>query len=458
MPNIVVVGTQWGDEGKAKIIDYLASQADAVYRFNGGKNAGHTTKAKIKDELIKFIFHLMPAGALYEGTQCVIGNGVVLEPFQLSDEIRELQNHDIDVMDRLFISTTAHVTLDYHMTLDGLEDDAKGSQKIGTTRRGIGPTYADKAAKVGIRVGDLLDKDVLRSKLEIIAQEKDDRLQKFGQEPLDIDSLVNHYHTWAKQFEKNIVDTVYFLDQASQEGKNILFEGAQATFLDVDHGTYPFSSSSNATAGGACTGTGIGPKNIDKVIGVVKAYTTRVGEGGFATELGDYQEAKDEKLANDEELFILETKVNVGEASEYEIGRYIRGVGKEYGATTGRPRRCGWLDAVMIKKAVIVNSLDEIAITKLDVLDHLEEIKICVAYEIDGQRTEQFPAHVRDLDRVKPIYETLPGWKEDISQITDYDQLPDNAKAYLRRIEQLTKTRISMVSVGPERTQTIVRK
>lgn len=466
MTNTVVVGTQWGDEGKAKIIDFLAKDYDVVVRFNGGANAGHTSEAMVDGEMLKFIFHLTPAGALYKDKDCLCGNGMVIEPIQLLDEIKELEEKGIKIRERLFISKNAHMVMPYHPLLDKLKDEAKGKGKIGTTGRGIGPTYTDKAQRVNIRVEDLLDKNKIRSKLENIVEEKNMLFDGYGKKQFhtykitqdNIENIVDSYYDFGQQFKDKMVDPVYFLDEKRKQGKNILYEGAQATFLDLDHGTYPYVTSSNATAGGACTGSGTGPRNLDNIVGVLKAYTTRVGEGGFPTELGEYEITKEEKKATDDEISELEKKVNGGKASEQEIGQYIRAVGKEYGATTGRPRRCGWLDIVMAKKAAIVNSLDEFAITKLDVLDGLDEIKICVGYEIDGRRVDQFPTDASLLDKINPIYESMKGWKKNIRGITNYDELPEEAKAYLMRIEELTGVRVGYVSTGPERDQTIYRK
>lgn len=459
MTNTIVVGTQWGDEGKAKIVDLMAETYDVITRYNGGANAGHTSEAEIDGGFIKFISHLVPAGALHPGKKCVIGNGVVLEPKQLLSEIEELESKRISIRDRLYISKNCHMVMPYHIILDGASDAAKGKQRLGTTNRGIGPCYSDKAARIGLRAEELLNKNKLLDKITKVLQEKNYLFARFGQKPITselTEEIVNFYFEFGKRFEKNMVDVSYFLDKEMKQGKKILFEGAQATFLDIDHGTYPYVTSSNCIAGGACTGTGVGPTKIDKTVGVVKAYVTRVGEGGFPTELGEYEETKLEQRATVDVLGGLEIKVNSGNATEQEIGKYIRGVGLEYGATTGRPRRTGWFDGVMLKKAAIVNGLSEIAVTKLDVLDRLDKIKVCVAYEIDGIRTEEFPTDVAKLSYVKPVYEVLDGWKQDTSRITDYNKLPENAKTYLEKIAELAGAEIGIVSVGSKRNQTIM--
>ena len=457
MVNTIVVGTQWGDEGKAKVIDYLAEEHDLVIRIQGGANAGHTSE----NDKVKFISHLVPAGPLHERKECVIGNGVVLEPEQLLREIEELESKGISIRDRLYIASNTHLVLPWHKQLDGARDDSKGDRKIGTTKRGIGPAYEDKAARIGIRMEDTLDWQILNSKLTEISKARNSQLQKYTGSNItanDIASLTDKLNQFGNSFKEHIINLPYFLKEAIKAEKRLLFEGAQGTFLDIDHGTYPFVTSSNCTAGGACTGAGIGPTYIDRVVGIVKAYTTRVGEGGFPTELGLYGEAKTEEKASIDELRSLQEKINKGKATEYEIGRYIRGIGSEYGATTGRPRRTGWLDGIMTEKAAFVNGLTDIAITKLDVLDGLEEIKICTGYEIEGQRTTQFPTSINTLGKVKPIYESLEGWMQPISGIRDYEKLPTNAKKYVRRMEELANAEAAIISVGPKREQTIDRR
>jgi adenylosuccinate synthase len=457
MVNTVVVGTQWGDEGKAKVIDFLAEKHDAVIRVQGGANAGHT----YENDRMRFISHLVPAGALHEGKTCIIGNGVVLEPPQLLEEIAELESKGVNIRERLWISGNTQLILPWHKILDGAKDDAKGSNKIGTTKRGIGPAYEDKAARTGIRMEETFDWHRLNKRLiDTYQKEKSYLFQRYGKELMtsgSIAKLTDELNQFGMQFKDKTVNLAYFLRDLIKQKKSLLFEGAQGTFLDIDHGTYPFVTSSNCIAGGACTGAGVGPTYIDEAVGIVKAYTTRVGEGGFPAELGKYSEAKGEEKATPEELSSLLTKINKGEASEYEIGRYLRGIGAEYGATTGRPRRTGWLDGVMVEKAAFVNGLSGIAITKLDVLSGLDEIKICAGYEIDGQKTNQFPTDIEILGKARPVYESHEGWKENISGITEFDKLPANAKKYVTRMEELANAEARIISVGPKRNQTIIR-
>ena len=387
MTNIVIVGAQWGDEGKGKVIDLFAPKVDFIVRYQGGNNAGHTVVIG-EDE---FILHLVPSGILHKGKICVIGNGVVIDPKALLDEIETLEK--------------------------------KG--KIGTTKKGIGPCYADKVARLGIRVIDLLDEATLKEKLHNNLEEKNAILTKiYMQEAFDFETIYREYLNYAKCIKKYVCDTAATLNDAIRKKKRILFEGAQGTLLDVDHGTYPFVTSSNSTAGGASTGTGVGPTKIDKVIGVVKAYTTRVGEGPFPTEF---------------------TKDLMGR---------IRQKGKEFGATTGRPRRCGWFDSLIVKHSIMVNGIDEIVVTKLDVLDDLDSLKICTAYRFEGKVYNGFSSDVKVLTGCEPIYEELPGWKKDTTKITSYLKLPSNAKNYLKRIQVLLKTKIVLVSVGSDRRQT----
>lgn len=419
MPNIVIVGAQWGDEGKGKVIDIFAPKADYVVRFQGGNNAGHTVVIG-EDE---FILHLIPSGILHKGKVCVIGNGVVIDPKALLDEIGMLDSKGITVQGRLLVSEEAHVIFPYHKKLDELKEEKK--KKIGTTKKGIGPCYADKVARSGIRMADLLNEEVFEEKLKNNLEEKNAIFTKiYNVEGYLFDSLYKEYLGYAKKLRPYICDTVSILNEAISKRKRILFEGAQGTLLDVDHGTYPFVTSSNATAGGASTGTGVGPTKIDKVIGVVKAYTTRVGEGPFPTEFPK------------------------------NLMEEIRKKGREFGATTGRPRRCGWFDSVIVKHSVMVNGIDEIVVTKLDVLDDLSSLKICTAYRFNGKVFKNFPSDIEVLSGCEPVYEKLPGWRQDTTGITSYSKLPRNAKSYLKRIQQILRTKIVLVSVGSERKQT----
>jgi adenylosuccinate synthase len=419
MSNIVVLGAQWGDEGKGKVIDILAPKVDYIARYQGGNNAGHTVVIGGEE----FILHLIPSGILHKTKICVIGNGVVVDPRALLEEIDMLDKKGISVDGRLFISEEAHVIFPYHRRLDELKEENK--KKIGTTKRGIGPCYADKVARSGIRVVDLLDGSVLKEKLKAVLEEKNPVFTKiYGVGGYAFEPLYKEYLDYAKKIKKYVCNTALLLNEALKKKKRIMFEGAQGTLLDVDHGTYPFVTSSNSTAGGASTGTGVGPNKIDKVIGIVKAYTTRVGEGPFPTEFSK------------------------------DLMDRIRTKGKEFGATTGRPRRCGWFDNVIVKHSVMVNGIDEIVVTKLDVLDDLDSIKICTAYKFEGKVYNNFPADMKMLSKCEPVYEELPGWKKDTTQITSYLKLPRNAKAYLKRIQGLLKTRIVLISVGSDRKQT----
>jgi adenylosuccinate synthase len=426
MPNTVIIGVQWGDEGKGKIIDVLAKDADYVVRFQGGNNAGHTVVVGNK----KFILHLIPSGILHKNKKCIIGNGVVICPKALIDEVKKLRSEGIQVSSRnLMISDRAHVILPYHKILDSLKEKKKGKTKIGTTRRGIGPSYTDKAARCGIRIADLMDKDIFKKKLKENLKEKNDIFRNtYGFKGFKFEEIYKEYSKFAKTLRPFVKDCLVELNKASQKKKNILFEGAQGTLLDVDFGTYPYVTSSNASVGGAFTGSGLGPTKIDKVIGVVKAYTTRVGEGPLPTQFPS------------------------------RIMKKIRAKGEEYGATTGRPRRCGWFDAVAAKHAVLVNGLNDIVITKLDVLDELKSIKICTGYKYKDKIYKALPANTETLQKCKPIYEAHKGWLRDTSQISEYDNLPKEAKKYLIRIAELLDVQISMVSVGSKRSQTIINK
>ncbi len=419
MANIVILGAQWGDEGKGKVIDIFTRKVDFVVRYQGGNNAGHTVVID-NDE---FILHLIPSGILHKRKICVIGNGVVVDPRALLEEIKMLKARGIDVDGRLLVSENAHVIFPYHKKLDELKEEKR--KKIGTTKKGIGPCYADKVARSGIRVADLLDEAILKEKLLANLEEKNAILGKiYGVKGFSFDEIYAEYLTYAKEIKKYVANTTVLLNDAIKNNKRILFEGAQGTLLDVDHGTYPFVTSSNSTAGGASIGTGVGPAKIGKVIGVVKAYTTRVGEGPFPTEF---------------------TK---------DLMERIRNKGKEFGATTGRPRRCGWFDGVIVKHSVMVNGMDEIVVTKLDVLDDLESIKICTAYKFEGKIYNEFPSSVRLLAGCEPVYEEFPGWKKDTTRVTSYLQLPKNAKNYLKRMQALLKTKIVLISVGCDRKQT----
>ena len=419
MSNIVIIGAQWGDEGKGKVIDIFAAKCDLVARYQGGNNAGHT----VVIDGDSFILHLIPSGILHKGKICIIGNGVVVDPKALLEEIKTLESKGIKIGKRLLISRDAHVIFPYHKKLDELRETKK--KKIGTTKKGIGPCYADKVARLGIRFVDLLNTEVFKEKLKNNLDEKNAILSKiYGVEGFSFNELYNEYTDYAVKLKKYICDTALVLNDAIKNGKRILFEGAQGTLLDVDHGTYPFVTSSNATAGGAATGTGVGPTKIDKVVGVVKAYTTRVGEGPFPTEFPK------------------------------DLMEKIRTKGNEFGATTGRPRRCGWFDSIVVKHSVMVNGIDEIVVTKLDVLDCLDSLKICTAYKFEGKIYKDFPSDIKVLSNCEVIYEELPGWKTDTTGITSYSRLPRNAKNYLRRIKKILDTKIVLISVGSDRKQT----
>ncbi|NOY69003.1 MAG: adenylosuccinate synthase [Deltaproteobacteria bacterium] len=423
MSNIVIVGTQWGDEGKGKIVDLLAKESDCVVRFQGGNNAGHTMVVDGE----QFISHLVPSGIL-QGKTCLIGNGVVVDPEVLIEEIEYLSKKGVSVgPDNLKISEKAHLIMPYHKALDHAREAAASSKtKIGTTGRGIGPCYEDKASRRGIRFVDLTDDEYIQ-KARTAAEEKNFFLTNYySARQVDIDSMLDDLEGFKKRLSPYVADVSVFLDNAIRKGESILFEGAQGTHLDIDHGTYPFVTSSSTISGNACCGAGIGPGKINGIIGIVKAYTTRVGKGPFPTELFD------------------------------TTGDFIQKKGAEFGATTGRKRRCGWLDTVVVRNAVRLNGLTGLTITKLDVLGGIDEIKICTGYTCDGKRIEHFPANLNVLDNCEPVFETTPGWTEDISSVRSYNLLPEAAKNYLSRIETLTETRIDIVSVGPGREQTIV--
>ena len=421
MANTVLVGAQWGDEGKGKIIDFLTEQADVVVRSQVGNNAGHTVLAEGK----KFVLHLIPSGILHPGKKNVIGNGVVLDPVALVSEIEGLQAQGVAVGDNLVISDCAHLVMPYHRALDAAKELAKGKHKIGTTGRGIGPTYGDKVARVGLRVADLMQPDLFCAKLATRVEEANAHLTAMGAEPVSFEEIKAASLAAGEKLRPYVVNTVVYLNQALKEKKAMLFEGAQGTFLDIDHGTYPYVTSSNTTAGGASTGSGVPPHRIDKVLGVMKAYTTRVGEGPFPTE-------------------------------NAEIADLLHGMGREFGATTGRARRCGWFDAVSTRFAAMVNGIDEIAITNLDGLDTVKTIKVCVAYKLDGQQIEVPPSDYQRLFACEPVYIEMPGWETPTDACKTFAELPKNAQAYALKIAELTGGKLIIVSTGARRDQTIL--
>lgn len=417
-----MIGAQWGDEGKGKITDLLSRSADVVVRSQGGVNAGHTVVVAGQT----FKLHLIPSGILYPNTECIIGSGTVIDPQVLIEEIEQLKALGVTV-DNLHISQTAHITMPYHRKIDQASEESRGEYKIGTTGRGIGPTYADKSERTGIRVLDLMNSEHLHKQLGWTINYKNVILEKlYNLPPLDPETVIEEYLKYAEYLKPFVVDSSLKIYEAVQEKKNILFEGAQGTLLDLDHGTYPYVTSSNPIAGGACVGAGVGPTTIDRVIGVAKAYTTRVGEGPFPTELND------------------------------RVGQLLGDLGAEFGTTTGRRRRCGWFDAVIGRYAVRINGLDCLAITKLDVLDELEEIKVCVAYEVDGQICNHFPTNASHFANCQPVYKTLPGWQEDTTGCRSLSDLPKKALTYLKYLAELMKVPIAIVSVGPGRDQTII--
>ncbi|MBP2651586.1 MAG: purA [Firmicutes bacterium] len=421
MSAIVVIGTQWGDEGKGKIVDNLAENADVIVRYQGGNNAGHTVIVNGQE----FKLHLLPSGILYKGKTCVVGNGVVIDPAVMLKEINDMKAKGIDPSG-LKISNRAHVIMPFHRLLDEVEEVARGENKIGTTKRGIGPCYMDKNARIGIRMVDLMDEEEFSAKLEWLLEAKNHLLKAvYGVDGFDFETVKKEYLGYAEELRPYVTDTLVVLNDAIKSGKKVLFEGAQATMLDLDHGTYPFVTSSNPVAGGVCVGAGIGPTKINKTVGVVKAYTTRVGEGPFPTELLD------------------------------KTGELIRERGREYGTTTGRPRRCGWLDASVIRYAGMVSGLDYLAVTRLDILDGLETLKICVGYKYKGETIAGFPASLKVLAQVEPVYEEMPGWTEATSSIRTYAELPLNARRYVERLSEVSGVALGIVSVGPERDQTI---
>ncbi|WP_027725781.1 adenylosuccinate synthase [Tuberibacillus calidus] len=420
MPSVVVVGAQWGDEGKGKVTDYLSGKSEVISRYQGGDNAGHTIVFNGK----KYKLHLIPSGIFYPEKICVIGNGMVVNPKSLVEELNYLHENGISTKN-LKISNRAHIILPYHIKLDRLEEEYKGRGKIGTTKKGIGPAYMDKAARVGIRMADFLEPDTFKEKLTKNLAEKNRLFEKvYETDGFDVDEMFNEYIKYADVIRPYVCDTSVVLNDALDEGKRVLFEGAQGVMLDIDQGTYPFVTSSNPVAGGVTIGSGVGPTKIHHVIGVVKAYTTRVGDGPFPTELHD------------------------------EIGERIREVGHEYGTTTGRPRRVGWFDSVVVRHAKRVSGITDLTLNHLDVLTGLEKVKICVAYNYNGQIIEDYPASLKILQECQPIYEEMPGWQEDITGVTGLDDLPEAARHYVERISQLTGIPLSIFSVGPDRSQT----
>lgn len=422
LANVIVIGAQWGDEGKGKITDLLSKSADIVVRYQGGVNAGHTVV--VKDQTFKL--HLIPSGILYPETECIIGCGTVIDPKVLIAELDQLEALGIST-DNLLISETAHVTMPYHRIIDQASEERRGEHRIGTTGRGIGPTYADKSERTGIRMIDLMDSDSLRKRLRWTVDYKNVILEKlYNLPPLNPQDVIDEYLVYADRLRRHVVDSSLRIYDAIQRKRNILFEGAQGTLLDLDHGTYPYVTSSNPVAGGACVGTGVGPTVIDRVIGVAKAYTTRVGEGPFPTELHG------------------------------EMGELLCDRGAEFGTTTGRRRRCGWFDAVIGRYAVRINGLDCLAITKLDVLDELDEINVCVAYDVDGERCHDFPSNSRKFTRCRPIYKTVPGWKRSTANCRTLDDLPKPALDYLKLLAELMEVPIAIVSLGASRDQTII--
>ncbi|WP_138419129.1 adenylosuccinate synthase [Aquibacillus sediminis] len=422
MSSVVVVGTQWGDEGKGKITDFLSQNAEVVARYQGGNNAGHT----IKFDDITYKLHLIPSGIFFSDKTCVLGNGMVIDPKALVEELEYLHNKGVGT-DNLRISNRAHVILPYHIKLDMLQEEAKGANKIGTTKKGIGPAYMDKAARVGIRIADLMDKQAFKEKLEQNLQDKNRLFEKvYETESLHVEDILDEYYEYGQQIAKYVTDTSVVLNDALDDGRRVLFEGAQGVMLDIDQGTYPFVTSSNPIAGGVTIGSGVGPSKIDHVVGVSKAYTTRVGDGPFPTELHD------------------------------EIGDQIREVGNEYGTTTGRARRVGWFDSVVVRHARRVSGITDLSLNSIDVLTGIETLKICTAYRYKGEIMEEFPASLKVLAECEPVYEEMPGWKEDITGVKSLHELPANARHYIERVSQLTGIPLSVFSVGPDRTQTNV--
>lgn len=427
MANVIVVGTQWGDEGKGKIVDLYAQEANVIARFQGGNNAGHTLVV----EGVQTILHLIPSGILHNNKICILGNGMVINPSVLIQEIDELKDRRLLPPEtQLFISEYAHIIMPYHQRLDSAREKRKGKEKIGTTGRGIGPAYEDKITRVGIRLCDLLDDEVFREKLDKNVEEKNFYLtERCKEEPVDGDAIYTEFQQYADRLRGYAANTSIIINREMKKGKNILFEGAQGCHLDIDHGTFPFVTSSNTVSGSACCGTGFGPTNVDAVVGICKAYTTRVGEGPFLTELQD------------------------------ETGEQIQKVGKEFGATTGRKRRCGWLDMVLVRHSVRVSGITGIALTKLDVLTGIDKLKICVGYKTDGEEfTEHVPPNLKVLGQCEPVYEEVDGWKEDITSCRNPEELPESAKRYIQRLEEIAGVPVILISVGAGRDETIIKK
>ncbi|MDO8635131.1 MAG: adenylosuccinate synthase [Dehalococcoidia bacterium] len=421
MPAIIIIGAQWGDEGKGKIVDFLAEKANMVIRYSGGNNAGHT----VVNQYGQFGLHLMPSGIFNPSVVCVIGNGVVVDPAVLLKEIDLLQARGVDTS-HLIVSSRAHLIMPYHILLDGLEEEAKGGGALGTTKMGVGPAYVDKMARLGIRVGDLLEREAFHRRLSEVIFHKNTLLTRvYGKAPVSVDEIFDTYCKYADRLAPYIKETDILVEKALEDGKLVLLEGAQGTLLDIDFGTYPYVTSSSPSAGGACTGLGISPRKIGHILGIFKCYPTRVGGGPMPTEIKD------------------------------EIGQLIRERGHEYGTTTGRARRCGWFDGVGARYSSRINSFTDVAITRLDIFDTLETIKICTSYMVDGTRMDNFPASIDVLQKCQPVYEEMPGWRVPTSDIRHFEKLPPAAQNYIRRIEQLIKAPISLVSVGPRREQTI---
>ncbi|SFM42822.1 Adenylosuccinate synthetase [Ectothiorhodospira mobilis] len=422
---VVVLGSQWGDEGKGKVVDLLTEKAAAVVRFQGGHNAGHTLVIDGR----KTVLHLIPSGILREGVQCLIGNGVVLSPEALIKEMAMLEDNGVPVRERLRLSESCQLILPYHVTLDQAREKARGASAIGTTGRGIGPAYEDKVARRGLRLGDLFHRERFAAKLgEVLDYHNFVLKHYFKAETLDFQAVLDHALEVGERLAPMVMDVPARLQQLRREGASVMFEGAQGTLLDVDHGTYPFVTSSNTTAGGVCTGSGVGPLDLDYVLGITKAYTTRVGSGPFPTELFD------------------------------AMGEHLAQKGHEFGSTTGRPRRCGWFDAVALRRAVTINSLSGLCITKLDVLDGLDTVRLCVGYRCDGTVSAEPPAGADAFAECEPVYEDLPGWRESTAGLTDLEDLPANARAYLKRIEEVAGVPVDMISTGPDRDQTILQR
>jgi len=423
MPVIAIIGGQWGDEGKGKVVDLLAQKARVVVRFSGGDNAGHT----VVNPLGMFRLHLIPSGIFSPDTVCIIGNGVVINPAVLIDEIDQLNQHGVDTT-RLFISDRAHLIMPYHILLDGLEEESRGGKALGTTRKGVGPAFTDKAARLGIRSGDLLDKEALLERLRFILDYKNTILTKiYGINPLSVDDVYGQYCQYGERLAPYIRETTIMVEEALSRDELVLLEGAQGALLDPDFGTYPYTTSSSPLAGGGCLGTGLGPTRISRILGVFKAYCTRVGSGPMPTELKD------------------------------ETGVMIRERAHEYGTTTGRPRRCGWFDAIAARFSNRINGFTGAAITRLDILDTFPRLKICIAYELDGHTIDYFPGNVATLERCQPIYEELPGWQTPTTNIRKYEQLPSEAQQYIARLEELISSPVNLICVGPEREQTILK-